>query len=87
MDTIVTRMNTPEAINRSLVNAVEEARKGAGMSQRDLPDKAGVPLTTLHHKLRGHRPLNITELALISDALGLSLTELALRAERSLMAA
>jgi len=87
METIVTHMNTPESINRSLLNVIEEARKGAGMSQRDLSESAGIPLTTLHHKLRGHRSLNVTELALISDALGLSLTELALRAERSLIAA
>lgn len=82
----MTHMNTPEAISRSLLNVIEEARKGAKLSQRDLAELAGIPLTTLHQKLKGHRPLSVIEMALIADALGVSMTELALRAERTQLA-
>ena len=87
METIVTHMNTPEAVNRSLINVIEDARKGAKLSQRDLSESAGIPLTTLHQKLKGHRAFTVIELALIAEALGTSITELALRAERAQVAA
>lgn len=86
METTVTHMNTPEATNRSLLNVIEEAREGAGLSQRDLSVATGIPLTTLHSKLKGHRSFTVIELASIAEALRLSLTELALRAERSQLA-
>lgn len=87
METIVTRMNTPELVNRSLVEVIEEARKGAKLSQRDLSEQSGIPLTTLHSKLKGYRSFTITELAAIGNSLNTSLLELAIRAERKQVAA
>lgn len=83
----MSRMNTPELVNRSLVEVIEEARKGAKLSQRDLSEQSGIPLTTLHSKLKGHRSFTITELAAIGNSLNTSLLELAIRAERKQVAA
>lgn len=80
----MTHMNTPEAVNRSLIQVIDTARKDAGLSQRDLANRSGVPLTSLHAKLKGHRSFTIIEVGLIADTLGMTLTDLALQAERQL---
>lgn len=76
-------MATPEEISRSLSEAIKNAASTAGISQRELADKAGIPLVTLNRKLNHSAPFNAREMGAVSEALGLSLVELALRAERS----
>ena len=76
-------MASPVETSRRLSEAIKQAAHNAGVSQRDLADRAGIPLVTLNRKLNHLTPFNAVELGAISEALGLSLTELALRAERT----
>lgn len=87
MTTTVCHMTTPEQISRSLSEAIKEAASAAGVSQRDLADRTGIALVTLNRKLNHQTPFNALELGALSEALGLSLTEIALRAERQVVAA
>lgn len=82
MTTKVSRMTTPEQISRHLSMAIKDAASDAGISQRDLADRSGIALVTLNRKLNHLTPFNAIELGALSEALGVSLTELALRAER-----
>lgn len=66
---------------------VSEAIRASGMSQRAVADKAGLPLVTLNRKLLGSRSFNTLELAAISQTIGVSLVELALRATQRAMGA
>lgn len=78
-------METHEALARQMAGEVRAAMGHAGISQRDLAATTGLPLVTLSRRLTGKgKPFDIGELALIADTLGLSLVELAIRAERSL---
>ena len=87
MSTTMFRMTSPEAKSRRLSQAIKEAASAASISQRDLADRTGIPLVTLNRKLNHTTPFNAVELGAISEVLGLSLTELALRAERNAVAA
>ena len=82
LTTNVLRMNTPEAISARLAVAIAEAIKIAGLSQRDVADRCGIPLVTLSRRLTGRTPFTIIEVAAICNALGISLIEIAVRAER-----
>ena len=77
-------METHEALARQIADEVRAAMARAGISQRDLADRTGLPLVTLSRRLTGKgKPFDVGELALIADVLGLSLVELAIRAERA----
>ena len=77
-------MDRSEALDRQLTAEVREAVKAAGLSQRDLAGRTGIPLVTLSRRLTGQgRGFTVDELLRIGEALGLSLVDLALRAERS----
>lgn len=80
-------MNTPQALSVALTRAVSESMRDRRVSQRELADVTGIALVTLHRKLKGPTPFNVVELAAVAHALGTSLTDLALRAERSMGAA
>ena len=80
-------MTTAESLSRRLSQAIKEAASDAGISQRDLADRAGIPLVTISRKLNHQHPFNAVELGAISEVLGISLVELALRAERQPLAA
>lgn len=75
-------MNTPEATSARLTAAVADAMKTAGVSQRSMSDRCGIPLVTLNRRLTGRTAFTVVEVAAIAGQLGLSLVELALRAER-----
>lgn len=75
-------MNTPEATSARLTAAVADAVKASGLSQRTLAEKCGIPLVTLNRRLTGRNPFTVVEVAAIADALGTSLLDLAVRAER-----
>ena len=85
MGTTVVRMDTAEALARQVAAEIKNAMKAAGVSQRDVADATGIPLVTLNRRLSGMgKPMTIAEAAAILPALNLSLTEIALRAERHL---
>jgi transcriptional regulator with XRE-family HTH domain len=52
--------------------------------QPDLAEKAGIPTSTLHRYLGGTRDIPLPAFAEIASALGLSMVELAARAQRRL---
>lgn len=81
------RMTTAEQISRNLSEVIKTAAATAGISQRDLADRTGIALVTLNRKLNHNTPLNALELGALSEALGISLVELAVRAERQTIAA
>lgn len=87
MNTKVFRMTSPSQISRNLSEVIKEAASTARVSQRDLAERTGIPLVTLNRKLNHTSPFNALELGAISEALNISLVELALRAERAPIAA
>lgn len=82
MTTNMSHMTTAHQVSAALAQVVDEARKAAGMSQRSLGEATGIPLVTISRKLLGQSPFNAVEMVAISRALGISLAELALRAEQ-----
>jgi len=75
-------MDTPEQASRAVSHAVRQALREAGISQRAASTETGIPLTTLVRRLSGHSPLNVNELAALASLAGVSVSELAARAER-----
>ena len=82
LTTNLLRMNTPEATSARLTAVVADAMKTSGLSQRVMSERCGIPLVTLNRRLTGRNAFTIVELAAIADVLGISIVELALRAER-----
>lgn len=77
-------MDSTEALDRQLTAEVAAAAKTAGVSQRELAARTGIPLVTLTRRLGGHgKGFTVSELVAVCAALDLSLTEVALRAERA----
>ena len=80
----VVHMDTPEAVARQVAVEVEAARVAAKVTQRDLAEATGIPLVTLNRRLTGQgKPFTFAEVASIATALGTTITEIALRAERN----
>lgn len=78
-------MDNTEALDRQLTAEVREAMKAAGMSHREMAAATGIPLVTLSRRLSGQgKGFTVVEVLAIADVLGISLVELALRADRSL---
>lgn len=74
-------MSTPTGTARDIATSLASAIREAGWSQRDVADATGIPLVTLSRRLTGKSPLTITELAAITEAIGVSLAALVLAAE------
>lgn len=53
--------------------ALRTARRGAGMTQRDLADATGIPLDTLREYEREKYAPSATRLALLASTLGVSI--------------
>lgn len=78
-------MDTPEAVARQVAVEIKAAMASAGLSQREVADATNIPLVTLNRRLTGSgKPFDFGEVSAITAVLGISLTELVLRAERSL---
>ena len=82
MTTRVGHMTTAQQVSADLTEVVVAAARDAGISQRRLSEMTGIPLVTISRTFRGLRSMNVLDLAAIADALGTSITDLALRAER-----
>lgn len=55
---------------------VKQAIDDAGLSERDVAEQTGIPLTTLNRRLRGHAPFTATELRKIGQVLGVPASSL-----------
>lgn len=83
-DTRVSRMDTPEAIARQVSIEIKAAMDLARLSQREVAEATQIPLVTLNRRLSGTgKPFDFGEVGAIAGVLGLSVTELVLRAERN----
>ena len=85
MGVIVDHMeNNTDALDRQLTAEVRRAAEAAGISQLALAEQTGIPYTTLARRLNGvGKGFTVAELLRIIAVLGISLTELSLRAERT----
>lgn len=84
MGTTVIPMDTNEALARRIADEVRATMADKRISQRDLAQAANLPLVTLSRRLSGvSKPFDIEELARVAEALGLSVVEIVLRAERA----
>ena len=75
-------MDTPEQASRAVSHVVRQALRDAGISQRVAATETGIPLTTLVRRLSGRSPLSVTELAALASLAGVTVSEVAARAER-----
>jgi transcriptional regulator with XRE-family HTH domain len=76
-------MDTPDLTSRGISQAVSNALKDAGISQREAADRSGIPITTLSRRLTGNSPFLVTELAVLAAMVGTSVSELIATAETS----
>ena len=76
-------MTTSQDFSRALAAVVGDAIKADRRTQRDVADAAGIPLVTLNRRLTATSPFTVLELAAVAKVLDVSVTDLALRAERS----
>ena len=70
-DVMRTNTDTSHKVARNVSAALGEA----GIGQRDLEVRTGIPLRTLSRRLTGNSPFNTDELALIADTLGVNVSE------------
>ena len=61
---------------RAAVQVLREARKGAGLTQRQLADAIGRPYTVIANIERGERQIDVVEFIAIARALGMGEGEL-----------
>lgn len=87
LTTSVVRMNTPQQVSDTLSRVVKAAMKTSGHSQRDVAEATGIPLVTLNRRLTGSYSFTVLEVAAIAEVIGVGVTDLFLRAERSTIAA
>ena len=85
MTTKVVHMTTAHSLNQALAEVLRASIVGAHMTQREVSAAAGIPLVTLNRKLGGTSSFTFVEVAAIADTLGVTVTDLVLRAERAAM--
>ena len=86
MERIVIDMEHLNPTAADMADTIKSAAKAAGLSQRDLANKAGIPTTTLNRKLNSGAPLHWNELRAIADAIGRTVSSLAAETEVRLAA-
>jgi transcriptional regulator with XRE-family HTH domain len=59
-----------------MIASIESARRAAGLSQRDVADRAGLSQPTLQRILSSRRPPKMPEVVLLADAVGCSVAQL-----------
>jgi transcriptional regulator with XRE-family HTH domain len=74
-------MATPDRTSQGISQAVVKAIKAAGLSQRDAADQSGIPFTTLRRRLTGHSPFLVSELAVLAELIGCSVSDFIRAAE------
>ena len=85
MGTTVIPMDTAQTFSRQVAVEIRAAMASRGLSQRDVAEATLIPLVTLNRRLLGDgKAFTVSEIASIAELLGVSVTELMLRAERAL---
>lgn len=65
-----------------IAEALRELLREAKVSQAEAARRSGIPLTTLNRRLAGRgRPVLVSEMFALREVLGVSVTEMAARAE------
>jgi transcriptional regulator with XRE-family HTH domain len=77
-------VNSAEAFNAAIGDEIRAELARNKISISALADKMGVRRDTLSDKLNGHTKIQVRDVLAIASALGLSMSELFVRAERSL---
>lgn len=67
----------------ALTRLIAERIEAQGLSYRQLHERTGIPLASLHGKNKGTRTWEAPELFAIADALGVPLSVLVLEAEKA----
>ena len=83
LTTSVPHMTTAQSISDRLAAVVVQAIRSAGLSQRAVAEKSGIPLVTLNRRLTGKAAFTVLEVAAVAEVVGVGVTELFLRAERA----
>jgi transcriptional regulator with XRE-family HTH domain len=78
-----TQPGAAAAIGLTVVGRVREEARRQGLTWRDLTERTGISRTRLARAFSGRRPLNLNELALFADALGVDVSALAAPTEPS----
>lgn len=81
MNTKLFRMNTNRTESERVAESVRVEMDKQHISQRRLAEQTGIPVTTLHRKLKGASPFTTTDIALIARELGTSMTAIIAAAE------
>lgn len=69
-------MATPTDTSSRIARAVSSAIADAGLSENAVALRSGIPQSRLNRKLRGIGTIDVVELALIADVLGVPLADL-----------
>jgi transcriptional regulator with XRE-family HTH domain len=69
-------MATTTNTSRNIAAHVSAALSTARIAQRDAASRTGIPITTLSRRLTGNSPFTVTELDLIAQLLGVTVSDL-----------
>lgn len=69
------------AFAANIAGGVREAMTSGGITHRELSEKSGIPLATLHRRLTATTPFTMTEIKAVSIALGLDVSDLLRQSE------
>ena len=69
-------------INASIADVFRAAYREENMTQQNLSDRTGIPMSTMQRLMSGKSTFDVNQVALISEAVKLSPVEIMLRAEK-----
>lgn len=81
MNTKLFHMNTDRTESERVARAIRAEMEKKNISQRRLAEQTGIPVVTLHRKLKGASPFTTTDIALIARELDTSMTAIIAAAE------
>lgn len=76
---------TIAAFGKAVARALAAAREEKGITQSELADMTGISQSQLSKQLRGLRAINLDEIRLICNALGISMASIFQKADDSLV--
>ena len=76
---------TIAAFGKAVARALADAREEKGITQSELADMTGISQSQLSKQLRGLRAINLDEIRLICNALGISMASIFQKADDSLV--
>lgn len=76
--------DTMDTFGKVIARLLNEQRLQKGITQTELADATGISQSQISKQMRGTRDINIDELGVIADALGIPLVSLIQKAEREM---